>query len=80
MATTIKTRNVSDAEYYYRAAFAAEVFYVGNKRRSSATIARVRIGSTGSVRLTRVGSKSLQTWDLRLQVDAIRPTRQCDFL
>ena len=34
----------------------------------------------GSVRLTRVGSKSLQTWDLRLQVDAIRPTRQCDFL
>jgi hypothetical protein len=34
----------------------------------------------GSVRLTRVGSKSPQTWDLRLQVDAIQPTRQCDFL
>jgi len=34
----------------------------------------------GSVRLTRVGSKSLQTWDLRLQVDAIRPALRRGFV
>ena len=34
----------------------------------------------GSVRLTRVGSKSLQTWVIRLQVDAIRPALRRGFV
>jgi hypothetical protein len=44
------------------------------------TLAGDSIDAMGIVRLTRADLYNLQPRVIRLQVDAIRPTRQCDFL